>query len=132
METTLRSLGREVQCILDNLLLMVGLKGAVRKRKTSQAWHTCLTHNILCCPGGLALSPDPDRNLLRRGLSLDSPPAAKSRKRDVLGFSLGVDKTPHGQGVSKGQDLALGVIPSSQPKRRRCDVFGTNNSKKRH
>jgi hypothetical protein len=83
-------------------------------------------------PRGLALSPVPDGNLLRRGLSLDSPPAAKSRKRDVLGFSLGVDKTPHGQGVSKGQDLALGVIPSSQPKRRRCDVFGTNNSKKRH
>jgi hypothetical protein len=82
-------------------------------------------------PRGLALSPDPDGNLLRRGLSLDSPPAAKSRKQDFLGFSLGMDKTPHGQRVSKGQDLALGVIPSSQPKRRRCDVFGTNNSKKR-
>jgi hypothetical protein len=86
-------------------------------------------HHLL--PRGLALSPGPDRNLLCRGLSLDSSPAAQSRKRDFLGFSLRVDKTLHEQGVSKGQDLAPGVIPSSQPKRRRCEVFGTNNSKKR-
>ncbi|XP_070270789.1 NUT family member 2G-like [Myotis yumanensis] len=90
----------------------------------------------MACPGGrgprgAALS----QSLQRRGLSRAAPAASKSQKLALGGGPVHAEKTPRpgaDLGVCGRPALALGLVPSSQPRKRKCDPSDPGSGRKRH
>uniref|UniRef100_A0A2K5XFC4 NUT midline carcinoma family member 1 n=1 Tax=Mandrillus leucophaeus TaxID=9568 RepID=A0A2K5XFC4_MANLE len=69
-----------------------------------------------------------------KGPSKPPCPVAKSGKRALAGGPAPTEKRSHSGaqlGVPREKPLALGVVRSSQPRKRRCDSFATGRRKKR-
>ncbi|KAL4680638.1 hypothetical protein H8959_022579 [Pygathrix nigripes] len=69
-----------------------------------------------------------------KGPSKPPCPVAKSGKRALAGGPAPTEKRSHSGtllGVPREEPLALGVVRSSQPHKRRCDSFATGRRKKR-
>uniref|UniRef100_A0A8C3WNA8 Nuclear Testis protein N-terminal domain-containing protein n=1 Tax=Catagonus wagneri TaxID=51154 RepID=A0A8C3WNA8_9CETA len=85
--------------------------------------HWGLPQSPVSVSGGRSAQQAPRAPFHRRtGLSSGPPAAAKSRKRALCGSLDGVEKTPVPRadlGVSGRPSLALGLVHSSQPKKRR-------------
>ncbi|XP_059514684.1 NUT family member 2G-like [Myotis daubentonii] len=79
----------------------------------------------LACPGGRGpRGAAQSQSLQRRGLSRAAPAASKSQKKTPRpGADLGVCGRPA---------LALGLVPSSQPRKRKCDPSDPGSGRKRH
>ncbi|XP_020759749.2 NUT family member 1 [Odocoileus virginianus] len=105
-----------------------------------------LASKLSLSPKGLPLSSCPASGLLASGCprgtqrashslapkatGLSQPPAAKSGKRALVGGPVPVEKRPL-QGDEPGAPGALGVIRTSQPRKRKCDGFSKSRRKKR-
>lgn len=82
-------------------------------------------------PRGAAQS----RSLQRRGLSRAPPAAGQSGKRALGGDPAHAEKTPRPGaelGVWGSPALAPGLVPSSQPHKRKCDPSDPGSWRKRH
>uniref|UniRef100_G1Q1X3 Nuclear Testis protein N-terminal domain-containing protein n=1 Tax=Myotis lucifugus TaxID=59463 RepID=G1Q1X3_MYOLU len=75
------------------------------------------------------------QSLQRRGLSRAAPAASKSQKRALGGGPVHAEKTPRpgaDLGVCGRPVLGLGLVPSSQPRKRKCDPSDPGSGRKRH
>ncbi|XP_070257096.1 NUT family member 2G-like [Myotis yumanensis] len=90
----------------------------------------------LACPGGRGpRGAAQSQSLQRRGLSRAAPAASKSQKRALGGGPVHAEKTPRpgaDLGVCGGPALARGLVPSSQPRKRKCDPSDPGSGRKRH
>uniref|UniRef100_G1Q9P0 Nuclear Testis protein N-terminal domain-containing protein n=1 Tax=Myotis lucifugus TaxID=59463 RepID=G1Q9P0_MYOLU len=92
----------------------------------------------LACPGGRGPRGAAQTQSLqrqRRGLSRAAPAASKSQKQALGGGPVHAEKTPRpgaDLGVYGRPALALGLVPSSQPRKRKCDPSDPGRGRKRH
>ncbi|XP_016057955.1 PREDICTED: NUT family member 2G-like [Miniopterus natalensis] len=90
----------------------------------------------LACPGGRGPRGAAQSQFFQTlGLTRASPPASKSRKHALGGGPAHAEKTPlpgASLGVCGRPTLALELVCSSQPQKRKCDQSVTGSWKKRH